>query len=253
MPRKPTSVDVPTEDPTNRLALLPALAYGAGIAALLAYVVFFSVYKRMPLGGPESWAQFGDYFGGVVNSVAGIVAVFLVYFTLKVTRREASDTREKMQQQLNVLADQQRLTDLHRRLEGVMEEWGLLIERRLFVGKVDDRPSGDWLSKKWRLLFDDPSVYHAARASRRNVAAGTVRSDWQEEFKDAIQMLAEIQIYCSSYDEIARNRDLTDFYRRRLSSAVRLLFTLGLVTNELEQKLFVPPIPLAEADSAMAD
>lgn len=227
------ATDNPPEDETNKLAFLPVLAMGVGLAVVLAYFIYFGVWKRLSPGGPGTWAEFGDYFGGLVNPVAGIVTVFLVFFTLKATRKEARDTRAEMQQQRRFFVTQQRLTDLHRSLEGVMAEWRLLIERRKFEGYIDPRNSSTHVDVIWRELFEEDNVSANAEAWRKNVGNGHGRSDISDEFDDAVQLLQELETYCRAYDEVVGNNDLTDFYRRRVSKAAKLLEIWGLIDDDL--------------------
>jgi hypothetical protein len=221
------------EDETNRLAFLPVLAFGVGLVVILAYYVYFGVWKQLPAGGPDTWANFGDYFGGVVNPVAGVVTVFLVFFTLKATRKEARDTRTEMQEQRRFFVTQQRLTDLHRSLEGVMAEWRLLIERRTFVGYIDPRSSATHADVIWRRLFEEGEYRVYAEEWRIGVGHALGRSDISDEFEDAIELLQELETYCRSYDAVVGNSDLTDFYRRRVSKAATLLESWGLIDDDL--------------------
>lgn len=76
------------------LTMVTALA---GIAAVIAYLI---VFRHQPLGGPEEWCELGDYLGGVINPVVGIVTVVLVVMTLRVTRAEAQAARAQIAEQL---------------------------------------------------------------------------------------------------------------------------------------------------------
>ncbi|KAA9001525.1 hypothetical protein FJU31_06105 [Stenotrophomonas cyclobalanopsidis] len=76
------------------------------LAALLlsaAYLVRFHAY---PFGDPDSWGQFGDFLGGMLNPLVGIVTVLLVLETLRVTRQEAADNRAALEHQRAEMARQ---------------------------------------------------------------------------------------------------------------------------------------------------
>jgi len=103
------------------------------LVATLAYALSFRSHQW---GSPADWALFGDYLGGVVNPVIGVVTVILIVETLAVTRKEAADTRKLMHAQARQLEDQvahlkqeQKLADMHRRLEGVLIEWNRMMDR----------------------------------------------------------------------------------------------------------------------------
>ncbi|HDS1603553.1 MULTISPECIES: hypothetical protein [Stenotrophomonas] len=77
-------------------SLYPRLILGAAVALIAAYIWMF---RANELGSPESWGQFGDFLGGSLNPLIGVVTVLLVLETLQVTRREASDNRAALEQQ----------------------------------------------------------------------------------------------------------------------------------------------------------
>ncbi|EFF76086.1 hypothetical protein HMPREF0004_2571 [Achromobacter piechaudii ATCC 43553] len=47
-----------------------------------AYLVYFKFYLDAPAGGADSWGQFGDFLGGLLNPVVGTVTIVLLVRTL---------------------------------------------------------------------------------------------------------------------------------------------------------------------------
>ena len=63
-----------------------AVVVGVTVVAIAAIIGYNIWFIALPLGGPESWAQFGDYFGGILNPIIGLATVVLVLETLRITR-----------------------------------------------------------------------------------------------------------------------------------------------------------------------
>lgn len=76
--------------------IYPWLIVSAALLFSAAYLVRFHAH---PFGDPDSWGQFGDFLGGLLNPLVGIVTVLLVLETLRVTRREAADNRAALEHQ----------------------------------------------------------------------------------------------------------------------------------------------------------
>ncbi|WP_294991308.1 hypothetical protein [uncultured Stenotrophomonas sp.] len=85
--------------------LYPWLIILAAIALGAAYLIRFHSH---PLGDPDSWGQFGDFLGGLLNPLVGIVTVLMVLETLRITRREAADTRAALEHQRLEMHEQTR-------------------------------------------------------------------------------------------------------------------------------------------------
>lgn len=56
-------------------------------ALLAAYFVWFIFVKKLPTGGPETWGQFGDYIGGLLNPIVGLVTITLLVSNLRDQRK----------------------------------------------------------------------------------------------------------------------------------------------------------------------
>lgn len=66
------------------------LRYGAG-AALFLLSLFFLNFRKFDISvDPSEWGQFGDFIGGVLNPIFGLISVVLVAATLRSQTHAAS-------------------------------------------------------------------------------------------------------------------------------------------------------------------
>lgn len=73
--------DSSSRTPSPRLSLvwIPILM---GVALVLAYAAYFGLIRAAPPGNPDSWGQFGDFVGGLLNPMVGIITIVLLVRTL---------------------------------------------------------------------------------------------------------------------------------------------------------------------------
>ncbi|HOY24708.1 MAG TPA: hypothetical protein PK002_16240 [Cellvibrio sp.] len=74
------------------------------LAALAAYVIFLAIYllsRDIPYvqvrADAAAWGQFGDYVGGVINPVVGLITIWLLTASLKQSQKEMALTRKALQ------------------------------------------------------------------------------------------------------------------------------------------------------------
>lgn len=103
--------------------------FGAGIVALLVFVaaafgVTVYVYRAQFDGpvseAPAAWAQFGDYFGGVLNPIVGLAALGALLWTLALQNRELRLQREELGLQREELKNS--IEELRRTAEAATEQ-----------------------------------------------------------------------------------------------------------------------------------
>lgn len=73
-------------------------------AALAAYIIFLFVYllsRDIPYvhirEDGAAWGQFGDYVGGVINPVVGLITIWLLTASLKQSQTEMALTRKALE------------------------------------------------------------------------------------------------------------------------------------------------------------
>ncbi|WP_157933849.1 hypothetical protein [Alloalcanivorax mobilis] len=83
---------------------------------VLACTIFFYFYRfrGLGLGGPESFALFGDFVGGVINPVLGFFTVFLLLISLRIQKRELAIANKEINESNKI--HKQNLVMKHREL-----------------------------------------------------------------------------------------------------------------------------------------
>jgi hypothetical protein len=207
--------------------------------AVAAYLVAFGIYLRLPLGGPDSWAQFGDYFGGVMNPVLGLVTLIFVVRTLRTTRQEAAETRahlevqtEQMRLQVRRIERQEALAEIQKRLDGTLAAWQEALQQPAEGLVRLHRNGGDvsYVPSNWdmRTALHLPALPGELSTLKNGPWSQGVLDKWVPALEPLVLMLDEFKRYCAEYDHLAGNRDLTDYYRHRIQSPLRVVLALGL-------------------------
>lgn len=115
----PTQQHEPSDDPKpSKLVLVPIVV---GVLLLISYFGYFGAYRSEPPGDPESWGQFGDFLGGLLNPVVGTITIVLLVRTLlsqeqaiRLQTEELTLARADFQQQLTeTRLSTQALADQH--------------------------------------------------------------------------------------------------------------------------------------------
>ncbi len=93
------------------------LNLGKWLLLLLAFLIlvfyFYNFYSTTVLTR-ESMAQFGDYFGGVLNPILGFATVSLLVWSIQVQLRELKLTRRELEQ--STFANQKQAESLHKQV-----------------------------------------------------------------------------------------------------------------------------------------
>jgi len=138
----------PTEPTTSKLVLVPI---GIGVVLVLAYWIYFGGIEKAPAGGPDSWGQFGDFLGGLLNPVVGTITIVLLVRTLlsqekaiRLQTEELTLARADFEQQLaETRLSTQALADQHQAIvrqsfEQAFFAW--LQSYREFVNSLNSGP-----------------------------------------------------------------------------------------------------------------
>lgn len=85
------NIEVATDNVDPVRKLLNAALTGFAAVAVLSFFALLAYFMKF---GPElsdkqgTWGEFGDFFGGLINPVVGLVTVFLVLVSISIQRRE---------------------------------------------------------------------------------------------------------------------------------------------------------------------
>lgn len=239
------------QTPLREKLLTSGVAIAFAMAAAIYFIYFSAVLSSKP-GGPEAWGQFGDFIGGVVNPVIGVATVLLIATTLRETRNEARLTRYEMQSQHKAMEQQlahfQReayLADLRARLEGILEAWNFSMDipALIFVrgSRVaeDNESHADVSERTYRAHLYDPRLISEMTRVMRGPHGEDTRRFWNRELEVFLQMLRELASYCTQYDSEVGSKMLTDFYRNRIQSPLRVFNVVGIIDREVLEQLLV--------------
>lgn len=229
----------------ERLLLLAAFLFAATTA-----IAYWMVFGSHSLGGPTAWAEFGDYFGGVLNPLIGLLTVILVVLTLRTTRKEAADTRSQMAAQIRLLERQGLLLDMQKRLDGLLEEWNRLLDQNLpggFSSPIGYVPGLGLESRAQsvrsvRDYLED--ITQPAKLKEKASKSPHLRQDdlyvpplWKDAFHPLITLLGELDEYCLAYENLVGDFELTKFYKRRVAAVLRTLNAANLIAGTVVSRL----------------
>ncbi|OAE56646.1 hypothetical protein A7J67_08365 [Achromobacter xylosoxidans] len=131
-----------TEEPPLKLARLPVFA---GIALIAVYSIYFGLIKGAPGGGPDSWGQFGDFFGGVLNPIVGTITIVLLIHTLRAQLKAIELQRRELTLQRNELQLQ--------RVETARSTEALAAQNKAIMMQSFEQTFFAWL-QSYRMLVD---------------------------------------------------------------------------------------------------
>jgi hypothetical protein len=237
-------------DTRKRMELeLVRFTMGLATGLLCAYILYFGVLKNLGAGGPTSWAEFGDFFGGVVNPIVGIVTVILVVETLRTTRDEAEQTRihlemqtEQMRLQVLHFERQQELAEIQKRLDGTLAAWNEVMAQP--IAKVVRRhPEHGYRRVQHEgtlgSLLYEPGYHSEISEICEGGWAQEISAFWMPKLEIVLHMLDEFARYCAEYDAISGNRKLTDYYRHRIQLPLRVVMAANLISENEAKPLLV--------------
>jgi hypothetical protein len=209
-----------------------------------AYFAYFGVYLKAMPGGSSNWGQLGDYVGGLINPIVGIVTVVLVIRTLRVTRQEAKETRyqlelqtEHLEKQVRHFEQQQILDSIRKKLDGVLVDWKAAMDLSILDLHLVSRESGEpYFADKefrstWQLLYD-PDLPGLLRGMRKHRLYTSFHANWHQRFEPCLMLLDELDEYCSELDAASGDPKLANFYRRRIQLPLRAFRAVGIAGDD---------------------
>ena len=68
-----------------------------GATLVCAYFLYFAIYQNQPAAtDADKWGTFGDFVGGLLNPIVAFAAFYWLTQSVKLQRRELSETREEL-------------------------------------------------------------------------------------------------------------------------------------------------------------
>jgi hypothetical protein len=95
------------------IALTPWIVVVAFALLAVAYAVAFASNGLSK--APESWGQFGDYIGGMLNPLVAVFALVALSTSVKLQKKELTATREELRASKQAAQEQARTSEQQRR------------------------------------------------------------------------------------------------------------------------------------------
>lgn len=219
--------------------IVAAVAFVAGGLAICYSIAF---YGRPP-GNPDSWGQFGDYIGGILNPAIGLATAILLVRSLRASRASS----ETAARQFHLAEIQHRIDMQVRRLDVAISAWetamevpytgpiglDLEMERVQLDGMIHVREArtGSILTALRNLRY----VENLRRAQRYDL----VRGAWNDAFNHAANIVVEIGDYCQELDALEPTSTLSQAYKRRVSTAAKQLHLMNQISHDAQVKVTV--------------
>lgn len=101
----------------------------AGVVFLIPIILYISIHGYHLSDSHELWAQFGDYFGGLLNPIYALLAFLALLYTISLqsaemrqATKEFRRSADSMQQQLNHYKNSARKEDLYKIIKDIDED-----------------------------------------------------------------------------------------------------------------------------------
>ncbi|WP_439531691.1 hypothetical protein [Marinobacter adhaerens] len=127
----------------NRVLIVVAIV--AAVILLVPIVGYVLMYGSSPVYSHEKWAQFGDFFGGLLNPLYAFLAFLALLYTINIQRTELKQARAEFrrsadaaQQQIDHLKLSAKQEDLIRIIQLIDQEIGQL--RQTLVSEPGTQP-----------------------------------------------------------------------------------------------------------------
>ncbi len=223
-----------------RSSTLNLLILMLGVAATAILVSYAVAFHSHPWGGPDAWGTLGDYVGGLLNPIVGIITVVLVRETLKATREEAESSRIELSNQTKQLELQVRhaqgeaqLNDIKRRMDGVLREWEHEMAQRVGTIHVFEDDGEVRMDNKSGITVRDylmKSVNPGTFVKLKNTPnTGKLMNSWNDRFENCLHLLDELSTYVEEYETLAPGSNTSKYYARRVQLPLRVFRAVGIV------------------------
>lgn len=102
-PQQTPAIDDGSADLTSASKAIAVVA----IVAATALISYVSIFRGEPIeANGAAWGQFGDFLGGTINPVVGLVTVYLIWITVKLQRRELQASLDELKASNKALSKQ---------------------------------------------------------------------------------------------------------------------------------------------------
>lgn len=225
-----------------------------------AYSIWFNLVVDTTLGGPESWGQFGDYFGGMLNPILSALALVILAISLnanvkalkqnetvlELTRLELEKTTRQIEQNNEALTRQVRVVQGNAHGERLSTYADKIYQEILAIRDNDPKifkplfPHGPGIWTKY-------SLYDAFDSARPDFDKIRKADEWDGNWLEVNQnneihifanLLEELMNICILAADTTETDELIRFYGHRLMRWFIGGADLGYLDQTLKQEFF---------------
>jgi uncharacterized membrane protein len=205
------------------------------VVALLVVGFYFGRF-RGELGNQEVFAQFGDYFGGVLNPMLGFATVALLIYSIRLQAKELRNTTEELRLTREEMEDATR--EASRSAEAATSQIELMHSREkikdatkaleIYVARFEELFEFEWSFAGVSRLLDTPvSVITGRFSFKELLSKHRSDSDSIRHHKDVFSKLESVLGWVPYIDFKREVLEMTE----RMAGCVCLLIELGVEFN----------------------
>jgi len=214
------------------------LAAVAGLSAGAAVAVYAAFFGGMPIvADPRPWGLFGDFLGGLLTPLLGLLLLVGLLWALEQLRRELSLTRGLLERALDGRAETAPgvvVRDLHRTIELIHEDLKEQLGARVCMER-----KGDSLLLGDPVLAGQPGAKSLSLAQllRDAVQDPVLRETLGKEYRAGLIQVAELlqmlARYIHEYESAPEGGSCGGYLRRRYAVCALSLQKLGLLPEKI--------------------
>ncbi|WP_306603895.1 hypothetical protein [Azonexus sp.] len=151
-----------------------------GAALVFAYFLYFALYQNLPAATDAGeWGAFGDFVGGLLNPIVAFAAFYWLTQSVKLQRRELSETREELKKTTEAQTELVKLAALSGLATAAYSE----ISRIRNIMDVIERNFPHESDPASQREYDESHKVTLAKLSEQNKKAHNERERYVEQMK----------------------------------------------------------------------
>ena len=238
----------------TRVVLIGLAIFGVGITFAVYATYRYYFHDQVVVAKTELWGQFGDFIGGILNPLVGLLALIGLLWTIYQNQRELSLSRESLRKsadalvQNNTIANEEsksrlvreRKDDLFKMIDMLHKE----VEKSLLL--LVEAPGMD-IDKIIKTRIIAANALYSSRVMKKvsleeivmniqKTDKKTARSLLKDHLKVTYSIardLKQLKTYLSLYESEAKDTIVTGYYKLRFISVVRGLNNFGALEDKV--------------------
>jgi len=214
--------------PTNKTPIFSAMwahheirtvVYIALAATAFVFVIYALAFSRtgLPVADSASWGQFGDFIGGVIAAVLGLITLYLVLATVYFTHHTMALSSENLRTTKEELAATRRVMDLQTFDSRMTFLLKLFQEVRLGLSVTYTNPSPDQKTKTFKWVTSTITGPRVISSQFKSIL-DRMRANLQEDLPGA-----EVELIVADFWRNFEDDNRTRPYFASLAAMLRLI------------------------------